>query len=185
MKFPDIDMQGNFRAQMIIDVSALIWTSDDERRIVYDETTEQLWIADSSDWKSIGRYNNIPENTQMWIYADSPPDGWTLNGAVSEVLTAVKGGGTYVTGGVVAGNFTTPAHAHGLTGHSHSASGAIPVAPDFWIHRDSETGTDSSTLLHTHSSATVNSIATGTVTGIDGADSGYRPRARVGIICIR
>lgn len=183
MKFSGIDMQGDFRSQTVIDVSALVWTSEDERRIVYDEATEQLWIADSVEWKAIGKYNNIPELTEMWVYADAPPDGWSLKGSVSDVLTAVKGGTTYTTGGITAGSFTTPAHAHAL-GHTHTAAGSVPAAPNLWINRDSETGQDSSTLPHTHSISLTSGAGT-TSTNVDGAATGYRPRARVGIICIR
>jgi len=183
MKFSGMDMQGDFRSQIVADVSALVWTSDDERRMIYDQDTEQLWVADSSDWKSMGRYNNIPEGTEMWVYADAPPDGWTLSGTASDTLTAVKGGSTYTTGGVVAGTFSTPAHAHAL-GHTHIATGAVPAPPNYWICRDSETGSDSSTRNHVHTISLTSGAGT-TTTNVDGAASGYRPRARVGIICIR
>ena len=184
MKFSNIDMQGDFKSQIVIDVSALVWNSSDERRLIYDETTKQLWTADSSKWKAMGKYNNIPESTQMWVYADAAPDGWFgTNLGVSETLTAVKGG-AYAVGGTVDGNWATPAHSH-LLSHTHTASGSVPVAPDLWIHRDSETGDHASKRIHSHPSVSLASGAGTTGTDIDGASPDYRPRARVGLICIR
>ena len=180
MKFHGITMEGEYKAQSVVDVSALVWESDDERRIVYDETTNGLWLADSSDWKSIGGYGDIPQGTQMWFYANSQPDGWTINGAPSDVLLAVEGG-AYVTGGTEDGDWTTPPHFHSMP-HAHGASGTVSVQTANAGNGDS--GDSTSWRLHQHGlsvSATGQSPSTNTST--DGAVAGYRPLSRVGIIC--
>ncbi len=183
MKFSGIDMQGYFKAEIVLDVSALAHSASDERRIVYDDVTKFLWVADSSEWKQLGKYNNIPEGSEMWVYADAPPDGWSLSATTGDTLVAIKGGTTYTTGHTIAGSFTTPAHSHALGGHTHVASG-VTGGPTSTGH-DSETGGGSTKETHTHPFSITSGGPT-TTTSIDGSviDS-YRPRSRVGIICTR
>jgi len=71
MKFHGITMKGDFKAQTVVDASALVWGASDERRIVYDQTTNQIWLADGSKWKTAGQYGDIPAGEEMWFYADS------------------------------------------------------------------------------------------------------------------
>jgi hypothetical protein len=181
MEFSGIDAQGYFKAQTVVDVSALVHTANDERRIVYDETTKLLYVADDVEWKGVGIYGNIPENTVMWVYSDSPPDGWSLFSSSGDVLVAIKGG-TYATGGTIAGNFTTPSHSHGLANHVHTVSGSSGASIG------GGPGGDHGAFaagVHSHNTNVSSSgIAAGS-TGIGGSVSGYRPRARVGILCIR
>ena len=184
MKFSGIDMQGYFIAQIVVDASALVWSTSDERRIVYDEVTEQLWVADDADWKTAGEYSNIPEGTEMWVYADAPPAGWTISTSFSgnDELVAVKGGGTYTTGGALAGSFTTPAHAHVMGGHVHAASGTVAAST---AANGTDGGSGRSHIQHHHSFNLNSGAPSPSSTSIDGGNITYRPRARVGLICIR
>jgi hypothetical protein len=180
MKFSGIDMQGYFKAHTVVDASALFHQASDESRMVYDETTKDIWIADSSEWKSMGGYSNIPQNTIMWVYADSPPDGWSLYASPGDVLVAIKGGGTYTTGGSIQGNFNTPSHSHGLNSHTHVTSGTVNNSAG-----NSEGDNSGVTAgVHNHNASIASTTAAGS-TGIGGSASGYRPRARVGILCTR
>jgi hypothetical protein len=183
MKFSGIDMQGDYKAETVVDVSALVHTASDERRMVYDETTKQIYIADDTKWKSVGVYSNIPQNTVMWVYADAPPDGWSLYVTPGDALVAIKGGGTYTVGGDgnTYGDWATPSHSHGLANHTHTSSGTVNGAPG-------NVGGDNSGVAaaagHTHS-VNFNTAAAAGSTGIGGSSSAYRPRARVGILCTR
>jgi len=183
MKFSGIDMQGPYKAEIVVDASALSWTASDERRMVYDQTTKQLWTADNTQWKLSGRYNNIPQGSVMWVYADSAPAGWSLYASSGDTLLAVKGGATYVTGGTTAGDFTLPAHQHTMQNHTHTASGTTDV-PTTWTS-SYDAGSVNNMAYHTHTvSATTGGPSTNT-TGAGGAVTGFRPRARVGILCTR
>jgi len=181
MKFSGIDMQGYFRAEIIVDASTLVWNSSDERRVVYDETSKQLWIADDTEWKSTGTYTNIPEGTEMWVYADSAPVGWSISSSWSgnDELVAVKGGGTYTTGGALAGNFTTPAHSHVMGSHTHTASGTVNIAPGA---NGSDGGFNRALIDHYHSITLGSGAPLTASTLVDGGATGYRPLARVGSV---
>lgn len=54
----------------------------------------------------------IPSTHPIWFYADTAPTGWTLVGAVTDALLAVKGGSSAynVTGGQVVGTWDGPAY---------------------------------------------------------------------------
>lgn len=181
MKFSGIDMQGPFKAETVVDVSALVYDASDERRIVYDQATETIYVADDTDWKGIGVHSSIPENTVMWVYADAPPDGWSLLSSPGDVLVAIKGGGTYTTGGAIAGAWGTPSHSHGLSNHTHTASGTTNGGP---VNREGEPAGAVAAAGHTHNVNITTSAAAGS-TGIGGSSADFRPRARVGILCTR
>jgi hypothetical protein len=175
-------MTGEYKAQTVVDASALIWSSIDERRMVYDQTTKQIWIATSSKWRGVGISSDIPPTTEMWIYANAAPDGWTLNGTPSDQLLAVKGGGTYTTGGTAAGSFTMPSHQHDMNSHQHSKSGSTAGAVPGANFEDGDSGTPTiGNHYHPYSVTAINPVPGLTSPG--GAVAGYRPRSHVGIIC--
>ena len=66
MKFHGITMKGEYKAQTVADVSALVWEASDERRMLYDETTKLIWIATDSEWSGVGINSDIPSTTEMW-----------------------------------------------------------------------------------------------------------------------
>lgn len=181
MRFSGIDMQGYFKAEMVVDASALVYEASDERRMVYDETTEQIWIADDTEWKLVGGLAGIPQGTIMWVYADSPPAGWSLFASSGDVLVGIKGGSYGATGGTLAGSWATPAHSHGLANHTHASSGVTGGAP---YTTDAEYAGNVSSAGHTHNVAPTANATAGS-TGIGGSSSAFRPRARVGILCTR
>lgn len=180
MKFSGIDMQGYFKSEMVVDASALVYDASDERRMVYDEDTEQLWIADDTEWKLVGGLTGIPENTTMWVYADSAPDGWSLFASPGDVLVAIKGGGTYNTGGAIYGSWATPSHSHGLANHTHTSSGTVNLS----LGNSEAEYSGNVASQHSHNVSIGTNAAAGS-TGIGGSSSAYRPRARVGILCTR
>ena len=184
MKFSGIDMQGDFKAQIVADASALVYASSDERRMIYDETTTQAWMADSSTWKSIGLNGDIPAGTEMWFYADSAPTGWTLNATPSDQLLAIKGGTTYTVGGAAAGSFTTPNHYHSLNSHVHAVIGTTSsVSESHRLHKGD--GPWNGSANHNHNFSLNTSGPSPVNTATDGGTAGYRPDSYVGIICTK
>ena len=182
MRFHGITMKGEYKAQTVVDVSALIWSSSDERRMIYDQTTKQIWIADDTEWKTPGINSDIPSLTEMWIYANGAPDGWTINATPSDQLLAVKGGSTYTTGGTAAGSFTMPVHQHNMNSHQHPSSGTTEAASPGANYEDGDAGAPGSGN-HTHPFTITTLGPSPGLTLSDGNVAGYRPESHVGIIC--
>ena len=185
MKFHGMDMKGSFKCQSVVDASALVWDASDESRVVYDVATELIWVANNSDWATVGNYSDFPAGTEMWFYQSAEPDGWSIS-ATGDALLAVKSStGTYDEGGTVGGNPTwaTPAHSHNLMSHVHTFSGSTG-GPDVtnqggkgdavkWLSKND----------HTHVvSGTANTSGTN-YTSIDGSVTDFRPQSSVGLIC--
>jgi len=184
MRFHGITMKGEYKAQTVVDASALVYSASDERRIVYDQTTKQLWFANSSEWIGYG-YGDVPTGAEMWIYADSAPSGWTINGTPSDDLLAVKGGGTYVTGGTGAGSFTTPNHSHVMGSHTHTVGGVAAANPPNAGQEHGDGGSFISSQVHQHVFVIVSTQASPASTSVDGGTTGYRPLSRVGVVCTK
>lgn len=185
MDFHGINMQGYFKTNSVVDASALVW-DDDEGKIVYDETSDDLWLADSSVWKNASQYVDTPLGTEMWFYEAAAPDGWFISAVAGDELIAVKGG-TYAVGGQVYGNWATPAHSHLMGSHKHYFSGATGAGSIAQSHgKGSGTPNHLSTYQHTHNvTATLSQAGSPNATATNGSSSAYRPKARVGLICER
>ena len=115
---------------------------------------------------------------KIWVYRNAAMDGWVVDSAVTDMVLAIKGGTTYITGGITAGAWTIS----GLT-HTH-------------------TGTVSSTTVADHATMTIANAALDfkdgdkypadiphtahghTVTNADASpsDSTWRPAAAVGTL---
>lgn len=138
----------------------------------------------------------IPSGTKMWFYANSAPTGWTIDSTPSDEVLAVKGGGTYTAGGAGAGDWT---HAHSQS-HTHSFSGTPSVTVDAEAAH-THTLINSSSLVasgvdyyalnattsagssHAHTASSSVSGTTGAASAATDANTTFRPKARVGIIC--
>jgi hypothetical protein len=182
MDFHGINMQGYFKSNTVVDASALVWTTSDETRLVYDETTEDLWVADDTEWKFAGQYSDTPLGTEMWIYADAAPDGWVISSG-SDDLIAVKGG-SYAVGGTVDGDWSTPSHSHTLAGHGHSFSGNTTGYTGA-IYGQRQNGNEIIIWTHQHTISGNFGGPTPTSTMTNGSKDTYRPESRVGLICER
>jgi hypothetical protein len=182
MNFHGITMKGEYKSQTVVDVSALVWSANDESRMLYDQTTKQIWIADDTEWKRPGINADIISGMEMWIYAVSAPTGWTINATPSDQLLAIKGGSTYITGGTAAGDYTMPAHQHNMNSHTHSEAGATLTAVPGANYEDGDSGAPG-TGNHTHSFSVATTGPSPGVTSSGGAVTGYRPESSVGIIC--
>lgn len=186
MKFHGMNMKGSFKCQSVVDASALVWVADDESRVVYDETTELIWVASDAvdEWKNVGNYSDFPVGTEMWFYESSAPTGWNPSAVAGDELLAVKGSGTYTTGGTVLGAWGTPAHAHSLSSHAHAFSGVTGL-PDQQTGGRSDRNDQVAPYNHTHNvTGSASGLNTNT-TAIDGVKTDYRPESSVGLICIR
>lgn len=184
MDFHGINMQGYFKSHTVVDASVLVYAASDEYRMVYDETTRDLWIADDTEWKFAGQYSDTPLGTEMWIYADSAPTGWQISSG-SDDLIAVKGG-SYVTGGTVDGAWDTPSHSHTLNSHGHSFSGNTTGYNGSIIGGRSP-GEGNELVIYTHQHTISDNFGSPTPTSTltNGSVDTYRPESRVGLICER
>lgn len=184
MDFHGINMQGYFKSDTVVNASVLSWTASDEGKIVYDETTKDLWLSDDTEWKIAGQYVDTPLGTEMWIYANTAPDGWTITSG-SDDLIAVKGG-SYATGGTVDGDWATPSHSHTLGGHGHTFSGSTTGYTGSLLGGRSP-GEGSELVIYTHQHTISGTFGgpTPSSTVSNGSESTYRPESRVGLICER
>lgn len=116
----------------------------------------------------------IPTTAPVFFYSDVAPPGWTLLGAVTDTLLAVKGGTTYTTGGVVAGTWSGPPHTltiPEMPAHFHSfqtyqgGGGSTGVGLDSTFQAPVNTSTVGGSGPHSHDWTTT------------------RPMAAVGVIC--
>ena len=128
--------------------------------------------------------SDTPIGTEMWIYADSAPDGWQISSG-SDDLLAVKGG-SYAVGGTVDGDWSTPSHSHTLNSHGHSFSGTTTgYSGNIYGGRSPGEGNELVIYTHQHSISGTLSAPTPSSTATNGIVSTYRPESRVGIICER
>ena len=74
-----------------------------------DTNNEILKVRDTanSQWYSLLQGTS---DLKIWVYSNVAIDGWTIDATVIDQLLAIKGGSTYVTGGVNAGSWTWPSH---------------------------------------------------------------------------
>jgi len=83
---------------------------------------------DESEWFGIF-HGDVDQ--KIWIYRDDQLLGWVIDEDVSDVLLAIKGGGTYVTGGIdTQGTWSCPAG----SSHNHQLykSNAPSDADEVW-----------------------------------------------------
>lgn len=117
----------------------------------------------------------VPSGTDMWIYADSAPTGWTLQSSLGDTLLAIKGGSTYTTGASSAGTWTQPDHTlttDEIPAHTHTIT---PMTTGL-----NESGVADTTVYR----ASGVGITSTSVGGDQAHNHGttWRPLARVGII---
>jgi hypothetical protein len=103
MRFHGIEMVGKFINQKVADESALVHSASDEGRAIYDEATEEMFFASSSDWVQLISSTNviteIPSNSIILFESNTQITGWTL-------LTDQDDDVVYITKGSVAGGET-------------------------------------------------------------------------------
>ena len=81
MKHYGIEMEGKFYSEQLASVPG--WTSDDESRVVYDQTGDKLYYGSGSEWVRIASYTEVqsaqdlPSGTYMLFAQASAPTGWT------------------------------------------------------------------------------------------------------------
>jgi len=139
-----------------------------------------------------GRYGtDIPVSTSMWFNQDTAPIGWTIDGTITDELLAVKGGtqAYNVVGGTVAGTWTQTNHSHTTGDHtltvaempihhhtiiSYVTGGWCGYCNGPYPGGSTNSGDTGGGAAHSHGN-----------TGDSATANTYRPRARVGIICIK
>jgi hypothetical protein len=92
----------------------------------FDSAKHVLKVRNDGDTAWLGLMHG-DTSQKLWIYRNAAMNGWAIDSAVSDKVLALKGGGTYTTGGVAAGNWTLPDHVltiNEMPSHDHSP-GAI------------------------------------------------------------
>lgn len=81
----------------------------------FDTTKKLLKVRNNANGAWLG-VMAAPATQKVWVYANAAPDGWAIDGSVTDRVLALKGGATYVTGGAAAGSWTISglAHTHGV-----------------------------------------------------------------------
>lgn len=116
--------------------------------------------------------------TALWFYANTAPVGWAIVPNAGDNLLAVKGGGTYGTGGVSNAGTWQQANA------TLTIDQIPPHAHQFQVYTSDIKGNLSKKVSSTNRSSN-NTVDTTTVGGGQPHNHGasWRPLASVGIIC--
>lgn len=64
---------------------------------------------------------------KIWVYRNAAINGWAIDGGVSDVVLALKGGTTFVAGAATAGTWTISglSHTHTVVNHTHTIGSEI------------------------------------------------------------
>jgi len=126
---------------------------------------------------------------KIWVYRNTAMDGWAIDAGVSDVVTVLKGGSTYVTGGTTAGGWTISGltHSHTVNSHNHVVkSEVIGVTtsyagpPGGWDSGSSNVLCVTGVLTHNHTGSTENTSPTTTSSGA--SDGNWRISGAVGTL---
>jgi len=120
-RFYKINTQGKHWLQR---TDVPVWTPNDEGRILYDSTSQQVVYGNASEWKSTGgeAYNDVPLNTILLVDSDVQLAGYQLQTDVDDrVIYVSKGaGGANGVGADNFGTWTQPVHTHTQPTHTHT-----------------------------------------------------------------
>jgi len=157
----------------------------------FDTTQKVLKYRDSANAAWLGLMHG-DTNQKVWIYRDSTMDGWAIDSAVSDIVLAIKGGATYTTGGVIAGNWAQPGHTHTIPNHYHTLPmGYRAGNSGLWVDQNHTSGTVYTQYGYALAadSGDSNTIALitytdggGGATSSDGTPDAWRPAAAVGTL---
>jgi hypothetical protein len=127
MKHFGIEMEGKFYSEQLASVPG--WTSDDESRLVYDQSGDRLYFGSGSEWVRVASYDEVqaatefPSGTYMLFAQASAPTGWVRDNVISSpsykrtIMLAEDGDA----GAVKAGSYDligrSLAHVHSTAGH--------------------------------------------------------------------
>lgn len=109
MKIYGMDIRGKFWPQRLSANTTEPWTSEDEGRLLYDESLQALYFGDSSEWVKITAVGDLFNTGQKIIFASQPlPTGWNIDTSIGDKmisLTSIAGqvgnvGGTWSIGGL-------------------------------------------------------------------------------------
>jgi len=95
-------------------VAGMQWFDTDNYVVKYRDAGDSAWLG----------LMHGDASQKVWIYRNTAMNGWVVDGAVSDVVLALKGGTTYTTGAATAGSWTVS----GLSdsGHTHASTLAAP-----------------------------------------------------------
>ncbi len=168
------------------------WTSEDEGRLIYDQSIDGLYYGTSADWVLVSISSGIISGVKMYFYQNTAPVGWTIDISVSDALIGVKGGvnAFNVAGGNLAGTWSQAGHTHTTADHTLTVA-QIPSHTHAVYYIPNLVGIGGGPQP-TSGGSYFNSGATGGggahnhgSTASSGTANTYRPYAAVGIICTK
>jgi microcystin-dependent protein len=136
MKHYGIEMEGKFYSEQLASVPG--WTSNDESRLIYDQSGEKLYFGDSTSWirlasiTEVQEVASIPAGTYMLFAQASAPTGWTRDNVLSHssqkrtIMLADDGEAGALTGGSYDLIGRSLSHAHSTSSHTLTSS-QMPV----------------------------------------------------------
>jgi hypothetical protein len=176
MKHYGIEMEGKFYSEQLASVPG--WTSDDESRLVYDQSGEHLYFGDGTSWVRIASYSEVevatefPAGTSMLFSQASAPTGWIRDIAISHssdkrtIMLADDTEAGALTGGSYDLIGRSLSHVHSTPGHrltitempSHSHSGVLTSnvqslldsGNDMWVAANVNSGSTGGGGYHYH-----------------------------------
>jgi hypothetical protein len=175
MKHYGIEMEGKFYSEQLASVPG--WTSDDESRVVYDQTGDKLYFGSGSEWVRIASYDEVqaatdfPAGTYMLFAQASAPTGWVRDKVISHgthkrtIMLADDNENGALTGGSYDLSGLSISHAHSTPGHrltvtempSHTHGGVLSTVPQYVLDggndvlfSDGNTGSTGGNGYHYH-----------------------------------
>jgi len=113
-----VNILGKFWPQRTSDIVDVVWTANDEGRILYDLDNNHFYYGTSSKWQKISDIDDLFSIGTNLIFASVLPTGWNIKDVDDKVIMLTDysnqigdiGGSWIITGGSSAGNhkhFTT------------------------------------------------------------------------------
>ena len=87
-------------------VAGMVWFDTGNAVLKYRDVGNSTWYSILVGGTGGGGAGSM----KLWVYSNSAIDGWVVDSTVTDKVIAVKGGSTYLAGGVTAGTWTQPNH---------------------------------------------------------------------------
>jgi len=79
MDFFEINSQGKLWIQRVADIDLIGHTASDERRLVYSESDEKVYIGTSTEWRSLAIEYSVLQAGAKMLFGSLPlPVGWNI-----------------------------------------------------------------------------------------------------------
>jgi len=129
-EFYNVDIRGKHWLERL--PSLPVWAADDEARILFDTTSQQVVFGNASEWIRAGRYGDVPLGATLLIESDVAIIGFSIETDVDDMISyATKGSGAGGGAGgadYVGSTWTQPNHTHTQPTHQHDIGSHVHTA---------------------------------------------------------